>query len=272
MTTYTHVKKTDLKKLQDYGFWLEEGKTKYEIMRARSRKAVLVLFTTNKLLVQGPEEAVKETEQILYKLKIGKKVKQIKFVKEKGIVIGSDEALKGDSFGGIVVAAVKADDSQRHDLMFAGVMDSKKLKDSEISIIAERIKKIAKYKIISVLPLEYNRYENVTDLLNKLHFEAINSLKPADLIVVDKYPGCNVHANKTIKAEQKYVEVAAASILARDAAVKQLKKLSQVLGFEVPKGSTHVSAALEKAVKSGIDLRKVAKIRFRNVKKFLHQI
>ena len=117
MTTYTNVKKEQLKALQDHGFWFDEARGKYEVARLRGKRAILILFTTNKLLVQGKEQGVKEVEEILYKLRIGKKVHPIKFVKEKGIVIGSDEALKGDSFGGIVVAAVRADEQQRQDLL-----------------------------------------------------------------------------------------------------------------------------------------------------------
>lgn len=269
MTTYTNVYKEDLKKLMDFGYWFDNTKTKYEVARMRNKDVMVILFTTNKLLVQGKEESVKAAEAILYQLRIGKKVQPIKFVKEKGTVIGSDEALKGDSFGGIVVAAVKADDRQREDLLFAGVMDSKKLKDFEVQVIAERVKKIAKHEIISMMPKEYNRHDSVTKLLNKLHYDAIKKLKPANMVVIDKYPGCNVSGKAETKAEQKYVEVAAASILARDAAVKQLQKISKMLGFDIPKGSTHVAEALEKACKK-TDLSKVAKTSFKNVRKFLY--
>ncbi|MBW3004106.1 hypothetical protein KY337_06095, partial [Candidatus Woesearchaeota archaeon] len=168
MTTYTNVEKNDVKPLLGFGYSVERTKSKYEVIRLRSSGVFMVLFTTNKLLVQGNEDSVKAAENLLHELRIGKKVVPIKFVKEQGEVIGSDEALKGDSFGGIVVAAVKANDGQRQDLLFAGVMDSKKLKDYEIRVIAERIKKVAKYKVISLLPYEYNKYDNVTKLLNEL--------------------------------------------------------------------------------------------------------
>lgn len=269
MTTYTQVKKEDLSKLQEHGFWFDDIKTKYEVARMKSKRVILILFTTGKLLIQGKEEGVKQVEDTLEGLKIGRKVKPIEFVKEHGDVIGSDEALKGDTFGGIVVAAVKADDKTRHDLMFAGVMDSKKLKDNEIEVVAERIKKVAKYKVISLMPTEYNKYESQTFLLNKLHNDAISALGSSGLIVVDKYPGCKVKAKCETKAESKYVEVAAASILARDAGLKQLKKLSESYGIELPKGSTHVDDALKESVKRRIDLRKIAKVSFGNVRKYL---
>lgn len=271
MTTYIDIYKHDLKPLLQFGFSVEKTKTKYEIIRMRSRAVILILFTTNKLLVQGKEEDVKAADNLLHELKIGKKVIPIKFAKEEGTVIGSDEALKGDSFGGVVVAAVKADEQQRQDLLFAGVMDSKKLTDYEVAIIAERVKKIAEHKVISMMPSEYNKYKGVTEILNKLHNQVISELRPADIAVTDKYPGCKVHARMETKAESKYVEVAAASILARDAAVKQLRELSVKAGFELPKGSTHVEDALKKVAKKK-DLGNYAKLHFKNVQKFIDSV
>jgi len=269
MSSYTNVLPKQLYFLKELGFWEEKVKTKYELVRLRSKNAVIVLYTTNKLLVQGNENAIKEIDEMMYEKRVGKKVKQISYLPEHGVIVGSDEALKGDSFGGMVVASVKANDEQRKDLLFAGVTDSKKLKDYEIPIIAERIKKVANYKVISMMPEEYNSYESVTTLLNYMHSQAISSLKPYDKAVIDKYPGCDVAGIKETKAEQKYVEVAAASILAREGALIQLKKISEMVGFNVPKGSTHVSEALMRVKKSKMDFRKVAKIGFRNVQKFM---
>ena len=87
--------------------------------------------------------------------------------------------------------------------------------------------------------------------------------------VVDKYPGCNVGDVQEEKAESKYVEVAAASILAREAALKQLNYLSVQAGFRTPKGSTHVRLALDELKERKLNLKKFVKIGFSNVKEFL---
>ena len=60
------------------------------------------------------------------------------------VIIGTDESLKGDSFGGIVVAGVKADDEVRKKLEDLGVRDSKKLTDLKIKYFAQELKKVAK--------------------------------------------------------------------------------------------------------------------------------
>ncbi len=192
-----------------------------------------------------------------------------KFREEHGWVIGSDETMKGDTFGGIVVAGVKADDKIRAQLWEIGVADSKTLADSKIVRLAEKIRKIAPCEVKSLFPEEYNKQDgNMTELLNLLHSQVGKYLQPGRQ-VVDKYPGCKVGEVIEEKAESKYLEVAAASILARDAALKQWDYLSQEAGFTVPKGSTHVQEGLRKLKESGLPFRKFVKINFKNVKEFL---
>lgn len=187
------------------------------------------------------------------------------------IIIGSDESLKGDSFGGICVAAVKADPEIREILKNIGVDDSKKLNEHKIRVLAQKIREYAKVYFINLYPEEYNKRVQelgLTTLLNQLHTECINSLRTGfDTAVVDKFPGCNVkNAILETKAEQKYVEVAAASIIARYEAMKQIKDLSIKAGFKLPLGSTHVIDALVKIRDEGLDFRKFTKISFKNVR------
>ncbi|MCK4590043.1 MAG: hypothetical protein KAT77_06365 [Nanoarchaeota archaeon] len=194
----------------------------------------------------------------------------VNFIQEKGPVIGSDESLKGDTFGGIVVAAVKADEQVRKKLQELGVKDSKKLTDNTCLKLAEKIKKLTSCQIITLFPEEYNDFKGgQTVLLNKLHAQCYNYLKPG-IHVVDKYPGCKVGDIVKIKADEKYVEVAAASILARAYALKQLKRLSDRAKFSIPKGSTHVQHALEKIKKHKLDPHYFVKLSFNNVKKFFN--
>ncbi len=185
------------------------------------------------------------------------------------IIIGSDESLKGDTFGGLVAAGVKADDKLREELDKLGVRDSKKIADRKILLMAKRIKGMAEYKVRAVFPEEYNKSElTLTPWLNKLHQECYDHLKPGKH-VVDKYPGCDVGEVVEEKAEDKYVEVAAASILARAAALEQMDKLSVKAGFELLRGSTHVKSALLELKKRGLDFKEFVKMDFKNVKEFL---
>ncbi len=276
MAVFEKVKKEDLLKLlqnnSQYSFVQEEIKTGYEELRLKTGKVNLILYTSGKLLLQGKSEAVEKVAQLLAKLGIGKKVESEHFRKENGLIIGSDESLKGDTFGGIVVAAVKADDKIRRQLLELGVADSKTLSDKEIFNLFEKIKALAPCEIKSLLPEEYNQeyhhHRNVTEILNKLHQDCAHYLLPGKH-VVDKYPGCTVGDVQEEKAESKYAEVAAASILARATALKQLSYLSTLAGFTLPKGSTHVKEALQELKDRNLDFKKFVKVDFKNVSEFL---
>lgn len=272
MAVFNNVKKEDLKKLK--GFSKEEPKTVYEQLRLKGKDAglkdvTLILYTSGKLLLQGKNDAVEKAAKELEKLKLGKKAKREQFRRESGWIIGTDESLKGDTFGGLVVAGVKADNKMREELTALGAADSKELSDHEILSMSEKIKKIAQCEVVSIYPEEYNQHDgNVTKLLDKLHGSIARYLHPGKHIV-DKYPGCSVGDVQEEKAESKYVEVAAASVLARAAALSQLDSLSVQAGFRLPKGSSHVKLALHELKERKLDFKKFVKIDFGNVKEFL---
>ena len=59
--------------------------------------------------------------------------------------------------------------------------------------------------------------------------------------------------------------MAAASILARAYALKQLAELSKRAGFTIPKGSTHVATALKELKAKEFPPEEFVKLKFRNV-------
>jgi ribonuclease HIII len=270
MPVFTNVKKEDAVKLKKLGFTPLAPKTMYEVIRYEKDGVTAILYESEKLLLQGKGEAVDKITDLLSRRGVGTfdEKKEIKFRKETGWIIGSDESLKGDTFGGIVVAAVKADKKLREKLQELGVADSKTLSDKEIMAMADKIRKVVPCEIKSILPEEYNHNGKITEMLNKYHKECANFLQPGQH-VVDKYPGCNVGEVQEEKAESKYIEVAAASVLAREAALKQLNFLSMQVGFPVPKGSSHVKLALQKLKDRGLDFKKFVKVDFKNVREFL---
>lgn len=271
MTTFTDVTKEQLQKLFQKGFCQLQPKTIYEEFRCQKDGVMLVFYSSGKLLLQGKKEEVAAVEDILEKHHVGRREAVQQFRKEEGWAIGSDESLKGDTFGGIVVAAVKVDDALRQALMELGVADSKLLQDKEIIPLAEKIKKLVPCEVRSILPEEYNQHKgNVTTLLNHLHAACAKSLGEGKHIV-DRYPGCGVGDIAEEKAESKYVEVAAASVLARAKALEQLDFLSAEAGFSLPKGSSHVSFALQELQERGLPFEKFVKLHFRNVLEFLEK-
>ena len=268
MVVFTEVKKEDIVKLITKGYKTDTPKGLYEDYRLTKNNVSLVLYTSGKLLLQGKEEHVEKIAIQLEKLGIGKKQEQEHFRKEMGFIIGTDESLKGDTFGGLVVAGVKADDKMRAQLTELGVADSKKLSDKEIIPLALKVKRITPCEIRSLLPEDYNKHKGkVTELLDKLHQECADYLQPGKH-VIDKYPGCSVGDVKVEKGESKYVEIAAASILARAAALEQLDYLSVQAGFPIPRGSTHVKLALHELKERRLNPKKFVKMNFSNVTEF----
>ncbi|MBT4651818.1 hypothetical protein HOC13_04845 [Candidatus Woesearchaeota archaeon] len=271
MVVFNNVRKEDLVKLKKEGFLEEETKSIYEEVRLRKEGVVLILYNSGKLLLQGKSLEREKVARELKKKGFYPSIELTRFRREEGTIIGSDESLKGDTFGGLTVAGVKANAKERLKLKELGVADSKKLADKEILVMAGEIRKLVSCEVLSVFPEDYNQRvgkEGLTSLMNRLHKEVYEYLKPG-VHVVDKYPGCAVGEIKEEKAEDKYVEVAAASVLARAAALKQLDGLSVKAGFPLPKGSSHVKLALHEAKERGLDFSKFVKVHFKNVTEFL---
>ncbi len=263
--------KEKLRELEKKGFKIIGSNNPFEEMRLKG-PCTVILYRNGRVLVQGKEDIVSEVKTFLG-LKAPKKVKKEEKPVSQGVFVGSDETLKGDTFGGLVVAGFRADEVEREKLKELGVQDSKKITDVNISLLADRIRESfpENFHVINVMPEDYNLSVSaygLTELMNELHRQVGKELKTKkSLHIVDKYPGCKIGDVIIEKGESKYLEVAAASILARDQALKQLKQLSEKAGFLIPKGSTHVGLALDKLKNSDLDPKEFVKMRFSNVLK-----
>ncbi len=263
--SYTQFDEKMLEKLKQLGF-KEEKPGKFETLRLKG-KCVVILYKSGKLLLQGNEEQLKSLKKILKPRNTG----QLELVDET--LVGTDEALKGDTFGGVVVAGVRANKRTRKKLLHLGVKDSKALNKAKIELMARKIMEGFPYRYIELNPAEYNRKVKamgLTRLLNKLHKECYKKLKTKkSKHIVDKYPGCNIADVALEKGESKCVEIAAASIIARFIALRQINELSKAAGFRIPLGSTHVAAAIRKLKQKNLPLEMFLKLHFANVQKDL---
>lgn len=280
-----NVKEKDAKKFLEKGFTLVEAKGEYEVLRLQKPGATITLYTSGKMVIQtsADNDSFYKRIALSYALVVvpSKEKKEIDINSSRTYsgVIGSDETLKGDTFGGLVVVGAYFTSEEEKSLIELGVKDSKKLTDSEIKRIAEIL--LAKYHnhfvIENIFVSEYNKKINshygITALMNDLHkkvggelrkrFEKKNGKKLIHF--VDKYPGCTVGDAAETKGEEKSVNVAAASIVARKIGLDQFEDLSAKAGFRVPKGSTHVKEALELLIKKDFNLKEFVKVSFKNV-------
>ena len=140
--------------------------------------------------------------------------------------------------------------------------------------------------VVVLGPREYEERRvaagNINKLLGEINVRILSELEDeVEVFVVDEFA----------KAARSYIQpyvpkgvrlvvrpraeddaaVAAASILARSRYLEEMDRLSETLGFELPRGATHVIGAAKRIVRERGEeaLREVAKIHFGTTEKVL---
>lgn len=267
-----------LNDLKSQGF--EISKPQYTIFSAKKKGLNCTLYESGKLMVQG-----KETPQFM------------EFYLEPEILgtfdysyadlqldtsgrIGIDEAGKGDFFGPLCIAGVYAEGDAISELKSAGVRDSKNMTEKNIFKLAKEIRKRCEVTVVRMNPLKYNelygKFKNLNHLLAWGHATAIENLVSktgCKNVIIDQFAAeqvvigalkkkkLEVNLTQRHRGEEDLV-VAAASILAREAFVTELDKLSKQWEMTLPKGASR------QVVKAGVDfLRRFGKEKLSGVAK-----
>lgn len=220
---------------------------------------------------------------------------QIDFFQQKTVseeppdYIGTDETGKGDIFGPLVAAGVFVNEKTKPVLKKLGVKDSKELTDSAIWTLAKEIADVEGivFKVKSLEPEEYNllykKHRNINIILDNLHSEIVEDLLPqthCKTVITDKFHTKDIDIQAAfrngdvnfiaVNKAEKFIGVAAASIIARAKMIQWFKQNRTLLG-EFPKGSsTDTISFIERnanALKE-LDLNKYAKLHFKTWKKF----
>ena len=210
--------------------------------------------------------------------------------KEPDVYIGTDESGKGDYFGPLVTAGVLVNTDSKSALKKIGVKDSKELSDFVIKQLANQVRKIAKdkFSIVRINPEKYNslysKIGNVNNLLGWTHARVIENIldtHKVDYAVSDKFGNTKTILNslmekgKTINLHQehkaeKYIAVAAASILARSEVIKWFEIKSKKFGVLIPKGASSQVDSTALKLKNQIgeeELKKLVKVHFKTSSK-----
>ena len=267
----------------------------YTLFRAKIKSTTLTIFKTGKLLLQGNDiiPVQNEIEQLL-NLKPSLNIKaNTKIISIGKNIIGTDEVGTGDYFGGIVVCASLVEKDKILELTKMGIKDSKEITDEKIKILGKYLIENIKHTVLLLYNKKYNQIYSKTMNLNKikaiLHNKVIlNFLNKYpntnfDKIVIDSFCQTNKYFEyleninetyKTVelieKAENKYISVAASSIIARYYFLKHLEDLSKATGYNLIKGaSKQVDKLAYKIInEKGLDfLYNIAKINFKNTLK-----
>lgn len=279
----------------------------YAIFQAEEGGTIITLYESGKAMFQGVSADIDANIWIDMEKKFNRRIIDIKTEKDKNTnkdskekttfnydsfnTIGSDEVGTGDYFGPIVVASsfvTKDDVSFLHDLK---VTDSKKITDDYIKKIAPVIMGKIPYSVFILSNIEYNKLDHEKVNMNKikaiLHNKVLLNLVeknyPYEKIIVDQFtPPKNYYGylsdvnNKvtnitfTPKAEEQCLSVACASIISRYVFLREMYKISQELGYEIPKGAgVNVDEFAKKIVnEKGLEiLNKYAKLNFKNTDK-----
>ena len=157
-------------------------------------------------------------------------------------ILGIDEAGRGSVLGPLVIAGVVVPEKMEKVLERMGVKDSKRLVPHRRTILSRKLKKMFDYEIVVISAREIDEMRADGINLNEIEKNAMESIllkiKPEKAIVdavdvkAERFQnnlcddtGLNVIAEH--KADDKYIEVSAASIIAkaeRDDQIAQINK------------------------------------------------
>lgn len=254
----------------------------YRVTRG-SDAAILNVYFTGKVSVQGKRAD-------LWSLLEGWRLAQVGAESKRSsepdgtLRVGTDEAGKGDYFGPLVVAGVRVlgeEAGQR--LWEIGARDSKTLSVSGATSLARRITFLLgpeNMRVVALRPREYEARRaaagnNVSKLLAEINVQIFDELKDrVELFVVDEFgkaarsyiePRLPLGMRLVVRPRaEDDVAVAAASVLARARYLEEMNVFSEEVGFELPRGATHVLEAARRVVEErGLDgLGEVAKLHF----------
>jgi ribonuclease HIII len=285
--------------LAEAGF--EERSLAHAFFQARGEGVIASLYRSGKLVVQGKGVdgfAARFLDGAMPTP--GKEKKQPSEASAAGLQalapnrMGSDEAGKGDSFGGLTVAAVALPEDRVGELEQAGVTDSKAVADQRIRVLAPWIRDNFACVERVLSPSAYNLAHreaggNVNTLLTRLHIEVLSELHAStgySAAVVDRFSprepvrtGLKAVVPELVVVEMPRAEavaaVAAASVLAREAFLVQMEALAEQWACRIPLGSgAPVPPALRGFLKlhGREQLNQVVKMHFANVKRITEEL
>ncbi len=254
---------------------------------------------TYKVTIQGENDTELAKKYSLTPALFPKKVKKNKeslFYIDVDQQIGSDEVGTGDFFGPIIVCASYVDLETMKIIKESLIKDSKKLTDQKIKEIIPTLLKKVHFQCLTVNNEKYNSLVDSGCNLNKIkalshnhvllrlhercpyvksvyvdqftpedkYYEYLNNLDFVERDIVFKEKG-----------ETYFPSVALASCIARYRFLQEMENLSKKYGMKFPLGAGIEvdDFAIEFVKKYGVqELKKVAKLNFKNYKKVLEAL
>ena len=296
------------KVINHYKDMFKEKTPPYAVFQAQEMDGtVITLYESGKIMFQGVSADIDANLWIDMEKHLNNRVIDITTGKdkktndkndkydEKPVInkpsIGSDEVGTGDYFGPIVVTASFVSKENESFLIDLGVKDSKKITDEKIIEIAPKIIEKIPHSTLIFDNESYNKFHTDNINMNKikaiLHNKVLLNLVkeeyPYEQIIIDQFtPEAKYYeyikdAKEIVRnisfytqAEDKFLCVAASSIISRYIFLKKMKELSQSIGIELPKGASDKVDEVAKEIvkKYGFEkLNEIAKLNFKNTEK-----
>lgn len=172
------------------------------------------------------------------------------------MIIGIDEAGRGCIIGPMVICAAAINPLDEYKLKEMGVKDSKKLSPSQRENLYGKVGKLCKYTTVKITAQEINTMmdrHNLNEIEAIKIAQAIDQLAIRDATVfidspdnvpakfarrVEKYLKTRVKIVAANKADDTYVVVGAASIIAKVTRDREIEKIKKETGLEFNSGYT----------------------------------
>jgi len=172
------------------------------------------------------------------------------------VIIGIDEAGRGCIIGPMVICAAAINPMEEYKLKEMGVRDSKKLSPSQREGLYGKVGRMCKYTTVKVTAGELNvlmDYHNLNEIEAIKIAQAIDQLGiPGATVYVDspdnvpakfakrieKYVKTRVKIISANKADDTYVIVGAASIIAKVTRDREIEKIKKETGIDFNSGYT----------------------------------
>ena len=262
----------------------------YALYQYKTSDCVITAYASGKVVFQG-----EGADFYIDSLPSEKKSTPAASIKEQFPQCGSDEVGTGDYFGPVVVCAAYVKQEQVSWLKSLGIQDSKAMDDAYIRKIGNQVMSEIPHSLLILNNAKYNQIHatnNMVAMKAKLHNQAYVHLKHKlgslpSFCVVDQFIQAAsyyryIQTEKEIvrnlhfetKAENKYLAVACASIIARYAFLKTFDAMEKHYDFHFLKGAgSKVDANIREFVNhfGKEELRNVAKLHFANTKKALDE-
>jgi ribonuclease HIII len=228
-----------------------QTKSEYESFRIMFAGEAIIGYTSGKIVSNGPHSSA-AVQNAIVSMTTSTRVE---------LVIGSDEAGKGEWLGPMTVAAVALSPDQTAMLRAMGVMDSKSMSVVRISELARIVRRSAlKVESLLISPEKFNSQieefrkegKNLNDLLAWAHTMVITGVyevvKTKDMpikIVIDQFARVKTEARLRMKIDLGKIEliqrpkaedevaVAAASIVAREAREAWIDWACEKFGYDL---------------------------------------